>query len=921
MCAHRALDLAELAQALQPEFSGFLDLQMTIQDACGQFILVDDDTKTVTIFHQTAREYFMQSRESAFYMEPCPTHRTLLEKTLHTLQDPGLRWRLKQHRHALRKTEPLVFYAAASWYYHLEQSCAGAPDPASLDLVLSFLHSPQVLSWMHVLALDQQLQVLVRVAQALSTVAAAEAETTEYLQSWATDLLKLVGKFGPNIVAQPDILYDTIPALCPAPSVLHRQFYDPRHSRIRLQRHAAAGWTDLLGRFVPHGDMQAWKMCCAGNKMALLGTKGDVDVADAATLSSVCAVAQGEVAVACALNDSGSRLATYGLSTTKIWAVPSGQLLLTVQNPPRVRALALAFASSQKLVAVGNDNVIRHIQLDAVDDVDIDSHGWQVPFPDMLHQTRSLPGAVAGAPSFVAFNGDKTQVGIAYRGAPLSVWNLADGQLVGRKTRSESFRGGNYKTARHTSDAVGLVNWVPAKRFAWNPQTGHVLGIYKDSSVFQWHPVTDDSQDSRVVAHEIAASPNGLFFVTSDSSNDSISVWSHSLFAVIYRLSTEDLVSELAFSPDSRRFYVVSSRWASAWEPACLLQGEEHAADGDNNAKDTPTPADAAKAKVVTALSPSPDGQSYCAGFDDGRCLFFSPGQTDGVVCATFCTFLDVFHIAWSPDGQRVAVADVAGSVQVRRLCRPAGQASPDVVVQADLHIPLHGHNIVQMLFSADGKRLFVTTGARALVCAADDGTFTAQTDLDEQQRQWIRHPAKDALMSFGASGVEVYGWDDLTCTSSAQSENASTKGVGRVLRAQDGKHVFLLAGGNMFAFPGPRALLGDKDALLAPEFPSDYVKIPGILAALINVPLGILPSKQIAFLDHNLWLCAYPLHALRFGYAEEWLRRFYFIPRDWVNTNSLNLCSMSDDGTLFWPRDGFVEVIECDVINETKIA
>lgn len=83
------------------------------------------------------------------------------------------------------------------------------------------------------------------------------------------------------------------------------------------------------------------------------------------------------------------------------------------------------------------------------------------------------------------FNGDETQIGISYRGFPLTVWSLSEGRRIGRSKRSRSF---------HSNAARPPGNWFGVDRFTFNPVTGHILGVYRDGCIFKWHPITDENQ-------------------------------------------------------------------------------------------------------------------------------------------------------------------------------------------------------------------------------------------------------------------------------------------------------------------------------------------------------------------------------------------------------------------------------------------
>ncbi|GAP84478.2 putative WD40 repeat-containing protein [Rosellinia necatrix] len=201
--------------------------------------------------------------------------------------------------------------------------------------------------------------------------------------------------------------------------------------------------------------------------------------------------------------------------------------------------------------------------------------GWQIPNHDLLKDKAQIDGAVVNSPMCLAFNGDRTQVGVSYRGAPLSVWGLHDGQCIHRCT---------------------------------------------------WHPMTDENIEAKLTADEIAASPNGKLFATS-SSDGSIRVWDFAYFSVIYQLSSENLVTDLTFSPDSRRFYDLRDGAINTWESNSLtrfLEMDEHISDSNSEDQSSTTASQfseqwAEQFEAVSAFALAPDGSSYCVGYEDGN--------------------------------------------------------------------------------------------------------------------------------------------------------------------------------------------------------------------------------------------------------------------------------------------------------------
>ncbi|KAI4677390.1 hypothetical protein J4E81_010964 [Alternaria sp. BMP 2799] len=767
-CAQRPLTLLELSRALQPEFSGFIDLRRTIKDTCGQIVQVDENDK-IRILHHTAREYFTKSTTSQLHIDDCETHRRLFEKSLAALEDPMLHGKLMESQRALQKSEPFAFYAAVNWSFHLAQS--QNTTSKVLGLLVKFFQSSAVLAWIHALAILQRLNVLRKVAKILAIFVRTKRKQDrqlnpmyhrlldlETIEDWITDLIKVVGKFGRILVAEPTVIYRIIPALCPQRSALKRQFYDVNRSAMTIWGAKDATWNDDLGRLALPGDAQAWQIACAGKHLAVLASTGVIYVWDSLSLVGLVTIAHGEAVTRISLNGGGTKLATYGLQSTKVWSLPSGRELSATQNPRNTKAMSLVFSDNDKgLLVGGDDNSVRQIEFATFD------QGWKDVKSNLLQET-TRDGAVMNSPKWLAFNGDNTLVGVSYRGAPLSVWRLSDGRCINRCRRATDVGSDQRRPS---------ANWFGVDRFTWNPVTDHILGIYRDGCIFKWHPITNENVEARWSADEIAASPDGKLFATS-SSNGIVRIWSFTYFSVIYQLASDDLVTDLCFSPDSRRFYDLRGGTINAWESNSItrffeneeLISDARSEDQSSTAASRYAEEHVAEVDALTAFALAPHELSYCVGNEDGLVELFANGSAKGVEIARFYNFLHITDVTWSSKNDLVAVADLAGEIKVlstvlRSLSPPDDVSRQDIPA---LQIDLEGHSVEALVFGMDDRSIFVSTSMKAFVCTLATGDLKATVALREDSpRMWLHHPTQqDLLLAFGADDVQAYNWSDL---------------------------------------------------------------------------------------------------------------------------------------------------------------
>lgn len=951
ICSHRPLSLNELSQALHPEFTGILDLEKTINDICGQFVQVSQQGN-INILHHTTREYFIRTPESQLFVEEEKTHSNLFRKTIQALSYPDLRPTLTQHQHEVQSSRPFAFYSAINWCFHLKRSTHS--DVEMLEALVDFFKSPFVLSWIHILSLMKRVDILVEAAEVLTAVVTngtnrhtfweASCNTTaglRLLKDWATDLTKLVGKFGHMLVIAPEIIYDVVPALCPGQTAISNRKADSTISSLQVSGLEDTRWTDNLGCFslppLAHG---AVSFCCRGKTLAILGLRGTVYLWNTSNFMELVPIDHGSPVTTMALNLSGTRLVTSGLRETKVFDIASQDMLFSIPSPLHTRALCVSFAANDRKVLMGGDDkMVRYASCDPPD------MEWQTVHSDLLNETP-LDGTFTGSPLSLQLNEDNTLIAAAFRGAPLSVWRLADGRCINKCGRAKDF-------LSSSGDGRSPKNWSPVDVFTWNAMSGYILGLYRGESLFKWHPLTGEAFEAQHTATDIAASPNGRLFATS-TSYGLIRIWDFASFEPIYHLSMEDLTKGLSFSPNGRRFYSLGLNTVYAWEPgsrAHLWKSNPDLVEFNSEIQlqqrgSRISQEQSSAFEAITAMAVAPGGRSYCAGYEDGRVLLFRDDNREGDTLLQFHNSFNVTHIVWSPDGRYVAAADLAGETQFVSLAADPGKGSkPDSFPKSQLDPK--NRNIRQMFFSPDEKFLLISTMNSCFVWSLSLSKLQASLELNFlRYPKLLPHPLDiDLLFSCSLHDMIVFRWTNLKIeeripfileydvSRTLPHPSAEEQGIGEYLTV--GQKHFTIGLGNSKS--GPKCqdrthlLLALTHHTMAAQFYEtvwvsnlsswvpgtsknqgiNFERIPVGLSDHIRLVLGIISGSKLIFLDQDLWVCAFTLgHS---SPTRELCQRYYFIPRDWVVEESLRNCALAEDGTLFWPRDDRVVRIRCD--------
>jgi hypothetical protein len=220
MYARTPVTVEELSEIYPAELSTIMDLNHTVSQVCGQFVIVDAQGR-VTLVHHSAREYLKRSKRGPFALDSEHANEGLLGKCLATLCDKGLRRKL----HML-KVPQFLPYAAKSWAFHLETS---SPDSNQvLGALVKFFSGPYPLA--------EKSPMLHRPTH------------LSLLETWVIDLIKLPAKFGRHLAERPSLIYECIPALSPASSIIHQKFSKNPTAALTVSGLLNDEWDDCIAR-------------------------------------------------------------------------------------------------------------------------------------------------------------------------------------------------------------------------------------------------------------------------------------------------------------------------------------------------------------------------------------------------------------------------------------------------------------------------------------------------------------------------------------------------------------------------------------------------------------------------------------------------------------------------------------------------
>jgi hypothetical protein len=281
---------------------------------------------------------------------------------------------------------------------------------------------------------------------------------------------------------------------------------------------------------------------------------------------------------------------------------------------------------------------------------------------------------------------------------------------------------------------------------------------------------------------------------------------------------------------------------------------------------------------------------------------------------------------------------------------------------QALFRISAQG-SIYQILLSSKSKRLLVYTSESAQIWSISSKKLVAICVLQNSSMRWANSPhAEDILLCFGFKDLRIFNWTNLEELGSLQinrelidvesqelaprlSQKASESGAASPEElATLVNKTFVTPDQSIMLIETSRAsdhrrrqkqFMIIKTLDISADGSENIITpspLPDDILTRIEMPLGFLDGHGIktfwtfssrsasdpttspgpavlAFLDKDFWVCTGLLNGGGTVILEG-VKRHFFLPRDWLNIECLELAIMTKDGTLFCPRNGEVAII-----------
>ncbi|MCJ1244025.1 hypothetical protein MMC30_001222 [Trapelia coarctata] len=901
VCSARPLTTHELYHALQLDIKDTIaDIQKSIMASCGQLVHVDAQSR-VHMVHQTARDFLLRpTTKSEFAVNRKAGHTRLALTCLLYLNGnemEGPRQRKLSASSIAKQRCPFVDYACNSLFEHVAH--VSSTDDDLLMALAKFLGSWNVLSWIEYLAQNSDLNRLIQTGKAFrnflhrrSKHMSPFGKEVAILDSWSTDLARLVTKFGNYLSTSPSSIYYLIPPFCPPDTAPRKQFgTSPRG--ITVLGLSATTWDDCLSTII--NPREQYTALTSSDQYFAVGTSsGKIIIYHSMTCQELRTLQHMESVRNLQFGATGDILASAGMKVVLIWDATSWEQLWKFDISQQ--CMSLAFTDDDRLLL----GALKSNQLMI----------WNLTTglaSDTAEWTQDIEGQRVHAyrrPIAAAFCMEQGLLAIVYRGQDLLLWDIEKDEMY--DTYSKSGAGGG----RRDPGVTSLV-------FSAAPHASLLAAAYSDGDLVLFDTREGEIQEIALAnAQTLACSPDGRTLASGDSAG-TIQLFDFETLKLLYRMNSDEYgIKSLAFSGDSHRLLDIRGSQCRVWDPTVLVRQ-----DIDEDTSDTVSISTAPQeitlepsedVILITSLAIHDNGEVFFCGKDDGSVwLYETKSGRQNQKLFSHAEGVAVISLLFDNDSHYLSSIDSSSRVMMHKLTNQ----------QKDWHA---GHAIFDHRAGVAVDQLLNNKGhTRMIVCsattdslfsiAASEGTEVATLAWKHRgPYRWESHPLdQDKLILISGNVVHLYEW--LTLRRLTGSEGILLEGsilpelwIRSITPCFKGTVVATAFGET----PGPHSrsklLLWNtadftvESRTIAPVPKYQY------LADQVEFLIGGY-GQRLVFLHSSGWVCSVDPQTPDFGYHI----RHFLVPADWLSTNSELMVEITRKGDIVFVRRDEVAVIK----------
>jgi WD40 repeat protein len=759
VCAARPLTTAELHYTVQSELKmAVYDIERAIKSYCGQLVYVDAQSR-VQVIHQTVRDYLLRVKSTSdFGIAKRGGHKQLAIGCLEYLNSPELagpsrRQLSTSNIHAKAERSAFASYACNYLFEHL--SVVSSTDDEILYALDTFLRSSNVLSWIEYVAQHSDLKRLIQTGKALKNFLQRRSKHMNpfgreiaLLDSWAIDLVRLVAKFGKNLLENPSSIHHLIPPFCP-PESAPRKLFAAHNRGIQLVGLSNKTWGDCLSTIIDAQE-QFSSLGCSATYFAIGMNSGTIRIFNQTTCQEVKTLRNKHKTPVRLLRFGVKEgiLVSAGSKMVRVWDTVTWTQRWEFKIPALPISISLAEEDQKLLLSLKNNHFNTW---DLTSGTQKYSDNW----------TQDLEGQRAlsfSRPMAAACNVEERLLAVVYRGQDILLWDFDLDELLETYTKE-----GSGPSSRRTVNG-GVISVV----FGAGPNHSLLAAAYLDGDL-----VVFDTNEGIVKnitlanAQVLASSPDGRTLATGDSSG-TIQLYDLETLKLLYRIRSDDYaIKSLKFSRDSCRVLDIRASQCQVWDPIVLVRQDTEEELSDTVSIST-APQEFGTEPLeevvrVTSLACHKSNEVFFVGKDDGAVyLHETRSGTQVKKLFSHADGVAVVGLYFDEHGSLLGSIDSSSRVIIHKLL-------PTWEVSEPIFDHRAGVAVDQLLFNHKYSRVLICSAMVDTLWEIDlntpEETYIIQTNEWDEVRsyRWATHPTnEDHLIMINDRTAHIYDWRKL---------------------------------------------------------------------------------------------------------------------------------------------------------------
>lgn len=758
ICSMRALTTLELKEALKLDINQtmFKNLEKAIPSLSGHMVTVDRHSRVQTV-HQTATAFLTNpDLDSEFRVNKSEGNVSLAKACLRYLCGEEMQTQRKRHSVSAvlhERSNVLCDYACSYFSDHLLR--ATSTDDELLKLLTTFLQT-NILTWIEVAAQKKRLDLLIRAAKHLKAYLDRRAKLVaplggpiRLIDAWATDLPRIAGEFGINLISDPSAIHQLIPPLCPPNSTIYKQFAGEGASinTFQVTGLSAQNWNDRVSCLY-YGDERAESIACRDGRFAVGFSNGNIFVYYSNSCQEATRLKHGDGVLVMELGSLAALLASSSRTSVRLWNVATGSVLFTHDLSPGNDPLTLC---------IDNDGMRLMTATTKKEFI-----AWDIPNGSIVqHKSWTESGikdaasTVGRPPTVIKISLEHRLLAITYRSLPIFLWDLDTFTLLGKCDLPTSQRG---------SVSIPITDFV----FNPNPDVELLAVAYMASELVLYDTSRLTFKASIPSECDIlVASSDGRTLAGGDSSGR-IQLFDFDTLHLLTQISLPDYsVKAMRFSNDGLRLFDLRDCECNVWEPSALVRKSLEETNSVPSASVVAVPSKVEALPIediptISALPNSANGDFIVCGNDHG-CVVLHDLQTGKRKSELYkhARNCSIRSIQWNENAGIVSTADIASRLQVVEIVRDTTKRWKKSATLLDER--LGEQAIRQQLLSPDATKLLVATSKWTLLYDLVKKQRVAKLETHAQWWPWINHPSQsDLVLLFEHFTIRTFNWTDL---------------------------------------------------------------------------------------------------------------------------------------------------------------